>query len=417
MAVKRILSLATIVLLLAAASADAEIFSWIDENGVTSFSSEPQEDAAASAPVSGLWGGHVLGATTAEPVASGRLAEERLARLLRGAEQDLDRGESNRARAALTDVLRRKPDQPDAHFLLARLARARGHYDEAEVHLQSFLASASESDTERRADAERSLRELADERRLADPDRVRDLAWVPVDHPEFRVEVDAELEATREDYTEIVLAYLEAAHTEVGARLGSVPSEPLGVMFYGKAAYAESHAHRFSFRTVGFFDGRIHVVSAAHPAEELRALLFHEYTHAVFRERTGGDRPYWLNEGMAELSERAARNEPALSRSERSWLQRRIDGGDWIPLRRLAPSFAGLGDEDARAAYLQATAAALWIEKRSSREERRRLLDLIGRGHTDDEALFAVLAVDTEDVDRSVRAWIRSEFVPARYAL
>jgi hypothetical protein len=340
-----------------------------------------------------------------------------LARLLRGAEQDLERGESSRARAVLTDVLRREPDQPDAHFLMARLARSRAQYEEAEVHLRSFLASARADDRERRARAERELVELADERRLADPDRVRDLAWVPVAHSDFRVEVDAELEATRADYGETVLAYLEAAHVEVGTRLGSVPSEPLGVMFYGRAAYAAAHAHRFSFRTVGFFDGRIHVVSAAHPAEELRALLFHEYTHAVFRERSGGDRPYWLNEGMAELSERAARGEPALSRSERSWLQRRIDAGDWLPLRRLAPSFAGLSDEDARAAYLEATAAAQWIEERSTREERRRLLELLGRGHTDDEALFAVLGVDTDEVDRSVRAWIASEFVPTRYAL
>ena len=94
-----------------------------------------------------------------------------------------------------------------------------------------------------------------------------------------------------------------------------------------------------------------------------------------------------------------------------------MDAGDWLPLRRLAPSFAGLSDEDARAAYLEATAAAQWIEERSTREERRQLLDLIGRGHTDDEALFAVLGVDTEEVDRAVRAWIRSEFVPSRRAL
>ncbi len=417
----RILPLASIVLLLATVPGAAEVFTWVDENGVTSFGSEPRGDSKtageAGGSVAGLWDGALLGTPEVEPATPTRRAERRLARLLRGAEQDLERGESGRAQVALTDVLRREPYQPDAHFLLAQLARARGYYDAAEVHLEAFLASAGADDRQRRADAERGLRELADERRLADPSRVRDVAWVAIDHPDFRVQVDSALEETSRDYSEKVLAFLEAAHIEVGARLGSVPVEPLGVMFYGRAVYAAAHAHRFSFRTIGFFDGRIHVISAAHPAEELRALLFHEYTHAVFRQRTGGDRPYWLNEGMAEISERAARDEPALSRSERSWLQRRIVAGDWIPLRRLAPSFAGLDDEDARAAYLQATAAALWVERRSTRDERRRLLDLISQGHSDDEALFAVLAADTQQVDGAVRRWIRSEFARSRYEL
>ena len=89
----------------------------------------------------------------------------------------------------------------------------------------------------------------------------------------------------------------------------------MGVVFYSKAAYIQAHRHRFSFETIGFFDGQIHVVSAAHPAGELRSLLFHEYSHAVFREKTGGDRPYWFNEGLAELSERPT-NE---SRGERGF--------------------------------------------------------------------------------------------------
>ena len=67
----------------------------------------------------------------------------------------------------------------------------------------------------------------------------------------------------------------------------------------------------------------------------MRSLLFHEFAHAVFAERTGGDRPFWLNEGLAELAERASRGEPGVSRSERALLRRRIDAGEWIPLEHL----------------------------------------------------------------------------------
>jgi hypothetical protein len=187
----------------------------------------------------------------------------------------------------------------------------------------------------------------------------------------------------------------------------------MGVVFYGKAAYLRAHRHRFSFQTVGFYDGRIHVVSAAHPAAELRGLLFHEYTHAVFREQTGGDRPYWLNEGLAELCERASRGQASLTRSERSSLRQRIDAGTWIPLRRIAPSFSGLDDEDARAAYLEATAAAAWIERRTDREGRRRILAGIASGAPDDAVLREVLGATTAGLDAAVSAWIRDEFAPA----
>jgi hypothetical protein len=136
--------------------------------------------------------------------------------------------------------------------------------------------------------------------------------------------------------------------------------------------------------------------------------------HAIFREQTGGDRPYWWNEGLAELSERGSRDQPGLSRSERSTLRRRIEANDWIPLRRLAPSFSGLDDDEARAAYLEAAAAALWIEARTDRRQRAEILERLGSGHSDDAALRHVLGMDTQAIDAALQAWIRSEFPPLR---
>ena len=180
----------------------------------------------------------------------------------------------------------------------------------------------------------------------------------------------------------------------------------MGVVFYGKAAYLQAHRHRFSFQTVGFFDGRIHVVSAAHPAGELRALLFHEYTHAVFRERTGGDRPYWLNEGLAEVAERASHSQRA-PHAQRAGVAAQPDrrGRAGSRCARLAPSFSGLDDADARAAYLESMAAAYWIEARTDRAQRARLLARLGEGVRDDEALREAVGADTDgDRRRAARA-------------
>ena len=91
-------------------------------------------------------------------------------------------------------------------------------------------------------------------------------------------------------------------------------------------------------------------------------------------------------------------------------LKRRIDAGEWISLRRLAPSFGGLADDDARIAYLESTAAADWLGARTDRALRGRLLERLGAGVSIDQALLELLHMDTSAVDAAVREWIGSEF-------
>jgi hypothetical protein len=397
----------------------SETFIWIDEAGVTHLTDDPEAVPEGLLALDGepadlneIWDGPLRrGGDAPDPGQTLDRAEARVQRLLRGAVADLERGENARAAAALESVLREQPGRPEPHWYLALLDRHRGRYDAAEDHLSAFLASAGDDLDPWRASAERRLKALTDERRLADGEAaVRDSAWVELADPHFRVYYDPELGRASSDYARTVLRYLDEARTSTGARLGAVPAERMGVMFYGRASYNQAHGHRFSFQTVGFYDGRIHVVSAAHPAGELRALLFHEYVHAIFREHTGGDRPYWLNEGLAELAERESRQQPGLTRSERSLLRSRIDADDWIPLRRLAPSFSGLDNDDARVAYLEATAAAAWIEARTDRAQRAQILSALGDGRSVDAVLEEVLGTDTDAMDRAVQQWIRSEF-------
>jgi hypothetical protein len=236
------------------------------------------------------------------------------------------------------------------------------------------------------------------------------LQLVSLESPHFRLQVDAELREGGADYVATVVRYLEEARQHVSEQLGVTPLEPLGVVFYGKAAYDREHQHRFSFDTVGFFDGRIHVASPAHPAGELRSLLFHEYTHALFREQTGSDRPYWLNEGLAERIERLSRRQAVSTRSERVALRNRLASERWIPLRVLAPSFSGLEDGDARAAYIESLVAVEWIEARTGADQRARLLQRLGQGFSVDQALHEILGVDSDGLDRALREEIESEF-------
>lgn len=395
----------------------AEIRFWIDEAGVTHFSDDPDrapEDArpvddAGLEPLRAAWQDGLVGPEP--PSGESSFGDDRVLRLLRGALADIERGEVARADSTLRGVLRLDPDRPEAHWYLALLAGGRGRFQTAERHLVRFLDAAGPDLAEWRARARRRLAALRDERTLADPDALDGpLELRVLDDAHFRVEVDARLGEISADYPERVLGYLREARADVSGALGVAPLEPLGVVLYGRAAYVRAHAHRFSFQTIGFFDGRIHVASPAHPSETLRGLLFHEYTHAVFRETTGGDRPYWLNEGLAEWIERASRGRAVSTRSERAALRANIEMGSWIPLASIAQSFSGLGDEQARDAYLQSVVTVGFIRSRTDVAERRRLLEAIGGGLSIDQALHAVMGLDTEGLDRAVREEIRREF-------
>ena len=399
-------------------AATAETYIWVDERGVTHLSDRAAglpESAARNASsldeLRSLWSDGILGPATITPPGSSGSDADRALRLLRGALDDLRRGETARASANLESILRIDPQRPEAHWYLALLSQQRGRYHAAELHLRAFLSAAGSRFEPWRLSAERRLGALADERRLADTTIARGgLRLLDYESDYFSIQMDADLREVQEEYAETALRYLNEARSEVSQALGVLPLEPLGVVFYGKAAYLRAHRHRFSFQTVGFFDGRIHVSSPARPSGELRSLLFHEYAHAVFREQTGGDRPYWLNEGFAELIERRSRQQPMSTRSERALLRNRIQAGLWIPLRTLGPSFSGLSDEDARAAYMQAAVASSWIQRHTTSAERGLLLRRLSEGFSSDQALHEVLGLDTSGVDLAVQADIRAEF-------
>jgi hypothetical protein len=402
----------------AASPGHAEIRFWVDQDGVTHFTDDPDAAAARGGAeatdldtLRGAWADGITGPILGDDEGDSSGNEDRVRRLLRGARADLERGEIARADSTLRGVLRLEPRRAEAHWYLAMLSRGRGRFNTAERHLRTFLDVAGPELNEWRQQAEIRLAALADERELADPESLGgplELRTLRSDH--FRIQVDARLGEVSKDYAARVLGFLEEARSEVSKAIGVAPLEPLGVVLYGRAAYVKAHAHRFSFQTIGFFDGRIHVASPAHPTVALRGILFHEYTHAVFREYAGGDRPYWLNEGLAEQVERRSRGRSVSTRSERATLRANIELGSWIPLRSISRSFAGLTDASARDAYLQSVVTAGFIESKTTVEERRRLLEGLGEGLSIDQALHEAMGMDSDGLDEAVREAIRAEF-------
>ncbi len=395
--------------LLPVGSAGGDYHVWVDDAGVTHFTNDPEKvpethRSEERPALTTLWDDGVVGAPLITD-RTGRGGEEgRTQRTLRTAVEDLQRGDEIRATRALEEILRREPNRPEAHFYMALLDGRRGRLVSAEAHLREFLASAGDELDPWRASALRRLEHLEDERRLMHTPAAQDLLLVDLEHEDFDLRADAALlEHDRAEFVRTVGRYLDDARSALGELVGAVPSEPTGVVLYGKAAYLKTHGHRFSFRTVGFYDGRIHVVSAAHPAGELRKLLFHEYTHALFREQAGSDRPFWLTEGLAELAERIAEGRNGLSRDERRRLRGALAQERWIDLETLAPGFGGLSHSEARVAYLVATAAADWIARRTTSEQRAELVSGLSEGRHVDELMRSILDIDTQGLDRALR--------------
>jgi hypothetical protein len=413
----RLATLLCVALALTAAPVAGELWVWVDDEGRTHVTDDPAKVPpevrprdAGEAELEALWGGRVRGPKPPPAAHGSSRPEDRAASLVRAALDDLQHGETGRAAASLEGALRTDPGNVEAHWYLALLERQRGRHESSQRHLEAFLARAGDPHDAWRESARRRLAALADEKRLAAAQAEGPLRLAAAESANFRIQYDTRLGEARADYARTVTRYLEEAREHALHRLGVAPAEPTGVVFYAKAAYLAAHKHRFTFPTVGFYDGRIHVASAAHPAGELRALLFHEYVHAVFAERTGGHRPFWLNEGLAELAERASGGQEALTRHERAALRERIASGEWIPLADLATGFGGLPEGSARLAYLEATAAAAWITARATPEGIAVLLDRLGAGASPDAALRAAVGSDTAGVDAAVRQEIQQQF-------
>lgn len=410
----------TLSLLLCPWPGATETWVWIDEEGQTHFTDDKEALPQDSEPsttrgraLSGLWADGLMGPELVTPPGSSGSEPERVTRILASAAADLERGEEARAGAAFRSVLRLSPGRCEPHWYLSQIERKRGRYANAAEHLRRFMTLAGPELQEWRSIAQARLSQLEDEKQLAEASRLRGpLQWLTTQSPHFEIQVDRELDGRSADFTRRAMADLERARRTVAEEMGITPAEPLGVMFYGRAAYDRAHAHRFNFRTVGFFDGKIHVAAPVHPSATLGPLLFHEYAHAVFRERTGGDRPYWLNEGLALEVERRASESPGLTRSERAHLRGRLEGGEWIPLSALNTGFSALSDERAREAYLQSILVVNWILARTGREERVRLLDGLGAGLSADQVLLATLGMNVAELEEAVWQELRSEFPP-----
>ncbi len=237
-------------------------------------------------------------------------------------------------------------------------------------------------------------------------------SWLEVSQAPFRLQVESPVVESGNLRSDWVFEVLEGARAEAEASLGQVFTGPLVVMLYTEPTYARLHDERFGFPTGGFFDGRLHVAVPPGDLDLLRSRLRHEFSHALYRERTGADLPFWLNEGRALRAQRGVGALANLDPEERASLRERSLDGRWIPLSRLQGGFVGFDRSRAATAYLESALAAEWFEARTTPSQRALFLRRVAEGVSANRALKESTGLSMTALDEELRRQLQAEALP-----
>jgi len=130
-----------------------------------------------------------------------------------------------------------------------------------------------------------------------------------------------------------------------------------------------------------YHDGTVRIrPETAQKASELRRVLRHELTHAIIDQRTKGNCPHWLQEGIAQFLDGTD------VRATEAWLRRQTS--PLIPLFRIEGPFRDRDASSREAAYRESASAVSFLVSRIGRNGLLFLIQRLGEGRPFDRALL-----------------------------
>jgi hypothetical protein len=140
----------------------------------------------------------------------------------------------------------------------------------------------------------------------------------------------------------------------------------------------------------------------AQKESELRRVLRHELTHAIIDQKTKGNCPHWLQEGVAQFLD----GTDVLATD--AWLRRQTT--PLIPLFRIEGPFRDRDPSSREAAYKESASAVSFLVARIGRNGLLFLIERLGEGRPFDRALLETGLSYTE----LQQAWESSLRLPAK---
>ena len=130
-----------------------------------------------------------------------------------------------------------------------------------------------------------------------------------------------------------------------------------------------------------YHDGAVRIrPETAQKASELRRVLRHELTHAIIDQRTKGNCPHWLQEGIAQFLDGTD------VRATEAWLRRQTS--PLIPLFRIEGPFRDRDASSREVAYRESASAVSFLVSRIGRSGLLFLIQRLGEGRPFDRALL-----------------------------
>jgi len=214
----------------------------------------------------------------------------------------------------------------------------------------------------------------------------------------FLVKYDGEKSETAGS---IVISILEDAYYYAGTDLDFYPDSDIHVIIYAKKDFKEVTA--LPDWAGGVYDGKIRVPSGGlkEATEELKGLLYHEYTHALVNLIAGGRAPLWLNEGLAVYEERKAGFNTLGSR-------RGIRPEGKIDWRTIDMDFSSQNAEKAGMAYETSFSFINHIAEDYGIFKLAELLRAIKKGHSVEESFKKVFSEFDMDLASLEKEWAES---------
>jgi len=296
--------------------------------------------------------------------------------------------EYSRSRRCLDKALRLGIKDPDVHLLMARMYYYQDDdMDMAGRHLRKALELKPD-----REDLRKFLQKITTEEAVEEDFRAAD-----TEH--FIVKYQG-VEDSDAAYTTLYI--LEQAWSDIGYDLGDYPSEPVVVILYtGKQFKQVTESPHW---VGGIYDGRIRLPVAGLPDrgdDDLRRLLYHEYTHVIVHRIAGGRCPVWFNEGLAQLMQERS------GASRDPWLKTSLLQSGGIPsLKALSEPFLKLSSGQALKAYTISYFATKYFVDEYGLSAAGNVLESLGDGKDFDAALYEVTGTRPEDFERRFHRWL-----------
>jgi len=304
----------------------------------------------------------------------------------------LARGDLRAAQSQLEQAKRFDPDNPRIRERLGDVYYRRGRSGLAIREWQ--LALASDPSPGLLYKLKQALRENDD-----------DIDFDEVSQINFVIRYDGRVNKT---IGGVVASALDDEYYTLERDLGFSPDEPIRITLYTNREFRDlTHAPSWAS---GLNDGeiRIPVEGVTELTPRLRRIVRHELTHSFINAYTGGNCPTWFHEGIAQLREGGDRFDPYPT------LRAAQAESKILPLWSLEGPVVNYSKDKAILVYAEGLAATEYITARRGRDALVKILRLLARKQTMNEALKTVIGLDYQEFQTAWEADLERYRPPAR---